>query len=804
MRISPLALLAGAVALVSADPIPTESKDIKTEDTKTEDVTAETSSAPPLLELTPVNWEEEMKKSKYIMVKHFSPYCPHCIDFAPTFQSIYEFYYNSKPESSDSDKEFTEFYDFRFATLNCVAYYDMCMDHDVSSYPTSILYEEGKVFDTLKGGKNATVLSNSIEKALEKYKPGTRPASLVLPEVKDDKIPEKKKAAKEAWKKLEAERKEHEAQEAEAKKKAEEEASKDKAVLEATKDKTEADKTANDKTTLDETVDQKTPENSEKKVPEKSLDDVTEKPHTSDESTTAKSKESTISTEDETKDTDVEDSTKTPDSEEKKFGEDWKSPSTGEMLKQAKAKTPANNFNPEGISIPLTPETFQKLVTSTQDPWFIKFYAPWCGHCRAMAPNWEQMAKAVAGKLNVGEVNCDEESSFCKEVSARAYPTIRFYRGTENVEYRGLRGVGDLVQYAEQALEVADGIPDVNAILLNEMEKQDDVIFIYFYDHATTSEDFKALDQLPLNLIGHAKIVKTNDPDIIKRFKIATFPRFLVSREGLPTYYTPITPDEMRDVDALISWMKSVWLPLVPELTAINARQIMEHKIVALAILDRDNEERLKTSIQEIKSAAGEWMDRQVKDFQLERQKLREAKQSRIEEARERGDHRAVRNAKAIKIDMDSTDRKEVAFAWIDGVFWARWLQETYGINVKDGERMLITEEERKKFWDTTPTGNHIPVTRMAIMEALEKVISGPNPVHTKSTLSSFSKFFFDIKMSFVDRPLMSIGVLFAIIFGVYTWLRRTRRSRGAFMFPNDDMGLKDGLLGQNMSTKSD
>ncbi|KAG3191865.1 hypothetical protein PC129_g25069, partial [Phytophthora cactorum] len=199
MRLSPLALLTGAVALASAQLMPGE------EDNTKEATYYNAIRVPPLLELTPNNWAEEIAKTKYIFVKHYSPYCPHCIDFAPTFQSIYEFYYTSKPVAADADDTtFLAYYDFRFATINCVAYYDLCMDHDVKSYPTSIMYEGGEVFESMRGVKNATVLSTAIEKALEKVKPGSRPATLKLPEVRDENAAEKKKAAKEAYKKMEA------------------------------------------------------------------------------------------------------------------------------------------------------------------------------------------------------------------------------------------------------------------------------------------------------------------------------------------------------------------------------------------------------------------------------------------------------------------------------------------------------------------------------------------------------------------------------------------------------------------------
>ncbi|MCV5132369.1 hypothetical protein OFL98_27145, partial [Escherichia coli] len=85
-------------------------------------------------------------------------------------------------------------------------------------------------------------------------------------------------------------------------------------------------------------------------------------------------------------------------------------------------------------------------------------------------------------------------------------------------------------------------------------------------------------------------------------------------------------------------------------MTASNAREIMDGKIVVLGLLNRDDEESFNGAIREMKSAASEWMDKQIQLFQLERQELRNAKQLRIEEAEDRNDQRALRNAKNIRI----------------------------------------------------------------------------------------------------------------------------------------------------------
>ncbi|CAM1511400.1 Fc.00g089130.m01.CDS01 [Cosmosporella sp. VM-42] len=787
MRLSPFALLAGLSAFAGVQSADTKAEETKEEAPKVpEDTYFNSIKVPPLLELTPTNWEAELKANKWLIVKHYSPYCPHCLDFAPTYQTTYEYYYTSKLEGDVTS--FSDYYGFKFATINCVAYYDLCIDHDVKSYPTTTLYESGEVFESLRGGKNMTVLSNTIEKALEKAKPGSRPTTVDLPEPGDTEFPlTKPREPKEEEEMPPFKKKTNKLleQAGKAHKKPTEKPA-DELLEEAGK----AHKEPADKAEKPLKSDAKSGKSAEVDTTEKSKKtDKTEKAEKLEE----KSEKSGKSAK----------SGKSIEKSEDTFGSDWKVPTSGEKMKELEPKKPSTAPNTSGVSISLTAESFQRLVTMTQDPWFIKFYAPWCPHCNAMGPTWEQLAKNMQGKLNIGEVNCDKESRLCKDVHARSYPTILFFKGGERAEYQGLRGLGDFVQYAEKALDLASGVPDVDAEQFKVIEEKEEVIFVYFYDHATTSEDFMALERIPLSLIGHAKLVKTSDPELFDRYKITTWPRLIVSREGRPTYFTPLTPNEMRDVHGVLDWMRSVWLPLVPEMTASNARQIMDRKIVVLGVLNRDDQDNFQSALREMKSAANEWMDRQIQEFQLERKKLRDSKQMRIEEAEDRGDQRALRAAKAIRVNMDNAGRKEVGFAWVDGVFWQRWVRTTYGIDVKDGERVIINDEDRRRYWDNTVTGNYILVSRTSIMETLDKIVYGPNVIKPKLTISAFEKVFFDIRRSFTEHPFLTIGGLAGVAFGLVSWFRgRSRRARGHFRL--DDSILKDGLLGQNGNAKAD
>ncbi|KAF3766783.1 hypothetical protein M406DRAFT_287710 [Cryphonectria parasitica EP155] len=685
MRLSSLiwGLLLGAVAHVAAQE--EEDEEIPA-DYSQEYTEFDGKVVPPILELTPDTFEKEIKASKHMLVKHYSPYCPHCQDFAPNFRTLYEFYYTE--EMSDPSTTFTEYYDWRW-----------------------------------KGVKSIQFLSDQIEPVLESARPGSRPTKVLTPKAYDKQRP-----------------------------------------------KAEGDSTAS------------------MPKPKSPAGEVELREAGAPAAGAAAAAAPA-----------VEELAALKPAEPKADAVKAAPPAPAKAQPAKPTKTP----NPNGVSVSLTAESFQTLVTMTQEPWFIKFYAPWCHHCQAMAPSWVQLAKEMQGKLNVGEVNCEANKRLCKDAHLRGYPTILFFRGGERVEYDGLRGIGDFVHYAESAVELSNGVQEVDAESLEALEAREEVIFIYFYDHATTSEDFMALERLPLSLIGKAKLVKTKDPKLYDRYKITTWPRLLVSREGRPTYYTPLTPNEMRDTRQVLTWMKSVWLPIVPELTASNAREIMDGKIVVLGIINRQDQESFSSAIREMKSAASEWMDKQIQLFQLERQELRDAKQLRIEEAEDRGDQRALRAAKLIHVNMDRADRKEVGFAWVDGVFWQRWIKTTYGIDIKDGERVIINDEDNRRYWDQTSTGNYIIPSRTSILETINKVTAQPPKIKPKLTISSFEKIFFDMRVTFSEHPYLTIGCVAGLLLGSASWFRgRFGRRRGNRLFLNDE--FKAPLLGSNANGKTD
>ncbi|KAK4313614.1 hypothetical protein Pmani_015047 [Petrolisthes manimaculis] len=91
---------------------------------------------------------------------------------------------------------------------------------------------------------------------------------------------------------------------------------------------------------------------------------------------------------------------------------------------------------------------------------FIKFYAPWCGHCQRLAPTWEALAKSFEhdDSVTIGKVDCTQYQSVCSQYEVKGYPTLLWLSDGKKIKkYSGDRSHEDLKRFAESMLGQEEG-----------------------------------------------------------------------------------------------------------------------------------------------------------------------------------------------------------------------------------------------------------------------------------------------------------------------------------------------------------
>ncbi|KAI7744964.1 hypothetical protein M8C21_006461 [Ambrosia artemisiifolia] len=126
------------------------------------------------------------------------------------------------------------------------------------------------------------------------------------------------------------------------------------------------------------------------------------------------------------------------------------------------------------VSVELNSRNFDELVVESKDLWMVEFFAPWCGHCKKLAPEWKKAAKNLQGKVKLGHVNCDDEKSLMSRYKVQGFPTILvFGADKENpITYEGARTASAIESFALVQLETNVAPPEVTELTSQDVMEQ--------------------------------------------------------------------------------------------------------------------------------------------------------------------------------------------------------------------------------------------------------------------------------------------------------------------------------------------
>ncbi|KAF9468758.1 protein disulfide isomerase [Collybia nuda] len=351
------------------------------------------------------------------------------------------------------------------------------------------------------------------------------------------------------------------------------------------------------------------------------------------------------------------------------------------------------SFNTEGEVVNLTPDTFTNHLS--KGPMFVKFFAPWCGHCKKLAPVWKQLGRHMQNKLTIAQVNCDDHGGLCKLYGVQGYPML-LYLGTGGLrsEYNGSRKLHALKAFSEKAS--AEGLQAIKSSQLSELVAQNEVVYLLLHS-ATDKEIMDMVRRAAGPLLGSPVIFTSSDPNLLSQFSIPQTSTWALVAFKDHDIQTPssIIHERISSEKKLTTWLLSHRLSTIVELNQDTFQQVMnapQEPLVVIAAVTKEVTDKVKERFKEI------------------------GKKWRIRTS-----------------GSGTTHGRDIVFSWMDSERWSDWMKSMYGISkdashdeTLDEVHVIIADHKRLIYYDNDLSESRIKITSTAtLFPAIEAAAAG-------------------------------------------------------------------------------
>lgn len=190
-----------------------------------------------------------------------------------------------------------------------------------------------------------------------------------------------------------------------------------------------------------------------------------------------------------------------------------------------------------GKVVTLTSSNFEASVIASPSTWLVKFYAPWCGHCKSSAPAFTTASKKLDGVAKVGVVNCDDEKDVCSKYGVKGFPSIKVFKGFGKAartpeDYNGDRGAKALITHAKYV--TPSDIARVKESGLDAFYRDERTLphVLLFTDKAKTSPLYKGLSAEFRGRAAFGEVRKGDAGDLLSKFGVSSFPALVAFKAG--------------------------------------------------------------------------------------------------------------------------------------------------------------------------------------------------------------------------------------------------------------------------------
>ncbi|KAI2615945.1 disulfide isomerase [Hypoxylon sp. NC1633] len=140
----------------------------------------------------------------------------------------------------------------------------------------------------------------------------------------------------------------------------------------------------------------------------------------------------------------------------------------------------------------LIPSNFDKVVLKSGKPTLVEFFAPWCGHCKNLAPVYEELAQVFASSkdVQIAKVDADAEKDLGRKYGVQGFPTLKWFDGKSKdpIDYDGGRDIESLTKFvtektgakAKRKLEMPSQVNMLTDSSFKEIVGGDKDVFVAF------------------------------------------------------------------------------------------------------------------------------------------------------------------------------------------------------------------------------------------------------------------------------------------------------------------------------------
>lgn len=246
----------------------------------------------------------------------------------------------------------------------------------------------------------------------------------------------------------------------------------------------------------------------------------------------------------------------------------------------------------------LNKDSFDAFVTENELV-LAEFFAPWCGHCKALAPEYEEAATSLKEKdIKLAKIDCTEEQDLCSKYGVQGYPTLKVFRGLEKEPepYSGQRKAAAITSYMiKQALPA---VSLLTADTFEDFKAADDVVVIAYID-ATDKANNETFAAVAESLRNTHPFGATNDAALAEAagVKAPAIVLYKTFDEGKAAF------TEKFDEEAITKFISTASTPLVGEVGPDTYSGYMSAGIPLAYIFATEAEER-KTLAETLKPLA--------------------------------------------------------------------------------------------------------------------------------------------------------------------------------------------------------